>query len=66
MKKFCDYQVNTKENFNGWDCLAHMHETRVFACPYKSYEDAREMKYIELPNGEIEVIKFRCEDIIKV
>ena len=35
-KKFCTWHIATKESPDGLDCCAHIHEARVFRCPYTS------------------------------
>jgi len=35
---FCYWHIKTKENPEGTDCSAHLHEARVFECPYNKEE----------------------------
>jgi hypothetical protein len=42
MKKFCGYQERCKDDIL---CLAHLHESRCFNCPYKSFEDSQNRQY---------------------
>jgi len=36
---FCVWHIATKENPLGTDCSAHLHDGRVFKCPYPSPAD---------------------------
>ena len=39
-EKFCEYQILTKENREGYDCAAHLAEARCFKCQY-SFEEIK-------------------------
>jgi len=34
VKQFCDWHIKTKENPDGTDCSAHLHESRRYKCSY--------------------------------
>ena len=36
---FCDNQIATQECTH--DCMAHLHEGRIFPCPYAILEEAK-------------------------
>lgn len=41
--KFCNKQVDTKDC--GLQCAAHLHEGRVFNCPFKNAEDVNSAEF---------------------
>jgi hypothetical protein len=43
--QFCIHHIITKENPQGTDCAAHVHDARVFKCPYKSPAHRLTQKY---------------------
>lgn len=42
---FCKWHIATKENPSGTDCSAHLHDGRVFKCPYLSPADRAKAKF---------------------
>ncbi len=36
---FCYWHIKTRENSQGTDCSAHLHEGRCFKCPYENVDD---------------------------
>lgn len=44
--KFCKWQSKCKEdNVETWSCSAHIHEDRVFQCPYNNFKDSQKRQF---------------------
>lgn len=63
-KQFCYWHIKTRENPEGTDCSAHLHEGRCFECPYIfddiQYDTASGRIYLSMiQNGSVGNL---CED----
>lgn len=57
MKPFCYWHIATKENPEGTDCAAHLHEARCFKCHYNldniQYNQDTERLYISSTSSDL-------------
>jgi hypothetical protein len=57
VKQFCDWHIKTKENPDGTDCSAHLHESRCYKCSYTpndiKYKAASDGFYISHTSSDL-------------
>jgi hypothetical protein len=44
-EEFCIWHIRTAENPQDTDCSAHLHDGKIFKCPYKSLEERKRAEY---------------------